>query len=94
MRIEKHAHITATELVRNLSAAIDQVRFSRRPLWITKGNQTIAELSPPPKNGYPISRLGEMLASLPTLGEGAADMHADQNHIRHQAVLPGNPWDL
>lgn len=92
MHAEMHETITATELARNLSGAIDRVRFNRRPLWITKGSQTVAELSPPPKAGYPIAQLSEMLASLPSLGEGASNMAADQNRIRLQAALPENPW--
>lgn len=92
MHAATHDTITATELARNLSAVIDRVRLNRRALSVTKGSQTVAELGPPPKAGYPIARLGEMLASLPGLGNGAADMLEDQQHIRRLAALPENPW--
>jgi hypothetical protein len=93
MGIEAHESITATELVRNLSGCIDKVRITRRSLYITKGTQTVAELSPPPKSGLPIEKLGELLAMLPRLGDDAAAMEADIKAIREQASLPGNPWD-
>lgn len=86
--------ISTTELVRNLAVVIDRVRISGRRLAITKGNQTVAELSPPPKAGYPIADLGTLLASLPGLGEGAQSMADDFAQIRQRAALPGNPWDL
>jgi antitoxin (DNA-binding transcriptional repressor) of toxin-antitoxin stability system len=93
MSIDAHKSITATELVRNLSALIDKVRITRRSLLITKGSQTVAELSPPPKSGLPIEKLGELLAMLPKLGDDATAMEADIKTVRQQTPLPGNPWD-
>ena len=49
--------ISTTEMVRNLSAVIDKVRMSGQSLFITKGSQTVAQLSPPPKSGYPVDKL-------------------------------------
>lgn len=93
MYLEDHDSITATELARNLSTIIDHVRIHQHGRWITKGSQTVAELRPPKKAGYPIAQLGKMLASLP-LGEESAGLVKDQTCIRHQASLPVNPWDL
>jgi len=87
-----HDAITATELVRNLSVAIDKVRMTGNSLYITKGSQTVAELSPPPKPGLPINKLADLLKSLPKLGDDASAMAKDLDNIRRQANLPENPW--
>lgn len=87
-----HDTITSTELVRNLSVAIDRVRLTGHSLYITKGSQTVAELSPPPKPGVTMNRLSALLKSLPTLGADASAMAEDLNYIQHQANLPEAPW--
>ncbi|MCP5007991.1 MAG: hypothetical protein GY941_29265 [Planctomycetes bacterium] len=87
-----HETITATELVRSLSAAIDKVRMTGHSLYITKGSQTVAELSPPPKPGLPTNKLAGLIRSLPKLGEDATAMAIELENIRHQANLPENPW--
>lgn len=92
MADSEHDTITATELVRNLSVAIDKVRITRQSLYITKGSQTVAELSPPPKLGLPINKLAGLLTSLPKLGDDASAMSKDLDAIRRQAHLPNNPW--
>jgi len=88
-----HDVITATELVRNLSVAIDKVRITGHSLYITKGAQTVAELSPPPKRGLPINKLASLLESLPKFGDDVSSMGHDLKAIRHHANLPENPWD-
>jgi len=88
-----HNTITATELVRNLSVVIDQVRMTGNSLYITKGSQTVAKISPPPKPGLAMNELSNLLRSLPTLGEDAKGMEADLINLRRQADLPNNPWD-
>lgn len=93
MRKRAHESITATELVRNLSAAIDKVRVSGRSLYITKGTQTVAELSPPPKAGFPMTNLTDFLASLPKLNDDAEAMANDLRKIRAQAGLPETSWE-
>lgn len=93
MGIEVHETVTATELVRNLSVLIDKVRISNRSLYITKGSQTVAELSPPPKSGLPMADLGRLLASLPGLEGDAATFTEDMNTVRAQGQLPESPWD-
>jgi len=92
--MEKPVHdaITTTELVRNLSIAIDKVRMTGHSLYITKGLQTVAELRPPPKLGLPINKLAIFLKSLPKLGDDTSDMAKDLETIRRQANLPENPW--
>ena len=67
-----HDTITATALVRNLSVAIDKVIITRhRFFYITKGSQSVAELSPSPKPGLPINQLAKLLRSLPKPGNDA-----------------------
>ncbi len=85
--------ITATELARNISMSIDKVRMSGRSLYITKGSNVIAKLSPAPKPGFPIENLAKLLTSLPSLGKDAQAMAKDLNTIRENSTLPGNSWD-
>ena len=92
MRVDLHETVSATELVRNLSALIDKVRISGRSLHITKGSQTVAELNPPPKTGLLIGELELLLASLPTLGKDGHTLADDIKHIRKYGQLPENPW--
>lgn len=93
MRDNIHETISATELVRHLSAMIDKVRISGRSLYITKGVQTIAELSPPPKSGFPIKNLASFIKTLPSLGSDAQGMSQDIKAIKNRARLPESPWD-
>ena len=93
MRDNLHETISATDLVRNFSAMIDKVRISGRSLYITKGIQTIAELKPPPKSGFPIKNLASFIKTLPSLGEDAKDLSQDIKSIKNSAQLPENPWD-
>ena len=89
----KHDTITAAELARNLARIIDRVRLSGKSLYVIRGRQTIAELKPPPKRGFPCSQLPELLASLPKVGDEAKAMEEDLTHIRATSDLPENPWD-
>ncbi len=93
MTIKKHESISATELARNVSMSIDKVRISGRSMYITKGSQTVAELCPPPKSGFSVEKLGDLLRSLPKLGTDAEFMKIDLEKVRVQAKLPGNSWD-
>lgn len=93
MKPKTHETITATELVRNLSVAIDKVRITGHSLYITKGSQTVAELHPPPKAGLPTNKLAGFLKSLPKLGDDTSAMAKDLETIRRQAKLPESPWD-
>ena len=93
MTTETHETVSATELARNLSAVIDRVRLSRRSLYITKGAQTVAELSPPPPQGLQVEELARLLSSLPRLGKDNAALKDDIKSIRAHGKLPANPWD-
>ncbi len=88
-----HASISTTELVRNLSIIIDKVRISGQSLSITKGSQTVAELSPPPQSGYPVNKLSGFLTSLPKLNDDAPSMAEDLKTLKQKAKLPGSLWD-
>lgn len=88
-----HETISATDLVRHFSAMVDKVRFSGRSLYITKGIQTIAELSPPPKSGFPIKNLANFIKTLPSLEGDAQDMSQEIKSIKNRAKLLENPWD-
>jgi antitoxin (DNA-binding transcriptional repressor) of toxin-antitoxin stability system len=88
-----HDTISATDLVRQFSAIIDKVRISGRSLYITKGRQTIAELSPPRKSGFPIKNLAHFLNDLPSLGDDAKALSQDIKSIKNKAQIPENPWD-
>ncbi len=92
MQNKVHETITATDLVRNLSVVIDKVRVSGRSLYITKGSKTVAELSPPPKVGCSVTKLTDLLRSLPRLKEDGTAMSEDLKAIRKIATLPDNPW--
>lgn len=93
MRKAVHETISATELVRNFSAMVDKVRMSGKSIYITKGVQTIAELSPPPKSGFPIQQLANFLNSLPHLNDDAEKFMQDILSIKKNAQLPADPWD-
>ena len=88
-----HETISSTDLVRHLSSVIDKVRMSGKSLYITKGTQTIAELSPPPKSGFPVNELAELLKSLPKLGDDITNMANDLKTIKNNAKMSENPWD-
>lgn len=88
----QHEFITATELARNVATSIDKVRVSGRSLYITKGAQTVAELCPPPREGFPIEQLSAFVASLPKLGSDGPSFRQDIDSMRQQAEIPGDPW--
>lgn len=93
MRIEIQETISTTQLARHLSAAIDRVRVQHSALAITKGKRTVAQLGPPPQDGYPVTGLAAMLARLPRLQEDADDMADDVAEIRRSAALPSSSWE-
>lgn len=84
--------ISVTELVRNLSTVIDNVRISGVSLYVTKGTQIVAKLDPPPKAGLSINGLISILESLPGLEADAPVMADTIKNIREKAELPSNPW--
>lgn len=93
MRDIIHETVSATDLVRHLSVMIDKVRMSGRSLYITKGVKTIAELSPPPKSGFPIKDLANFIKKLPSLGNDAKDLSQDIKYIKNSSQFLENPWN-
>lgn len=93
MKCSRHETISATELVRNFSAVADKVRISGRSIYVTKGVQTIVELCPPSKSGFPLKNLASFMKALPSLGDNLEAMAQDIKAIKGKAQLPENPWD-
>jgi antitoxin (DNA-binding transcriptional repressor) of toxin-antitoxin stability system len=88
-----HETISATKIVRNFSAAVDRVRYTGKSLYITKGSKTIAELTPPPKSGFPTQCLKELFDALPSLGSDATTFAKDIKSLNHNAPIPDDPWE-
>ncbi|MDF1756813.1 MAG: hypothetical protein P1U74_00705 [Legionellaceae bacterium] len=88
-----HETISATEVVRNFSAAIDKVRYTGKNLYITKGSKTIAALSPPPKSGLPVACLEELLTSAPKLRDDAAAFAKGIKQLHDSATTPDDSWE-
>ena len=66
--------ITATYLARNLSDLLNQVRYQRVTLEVTRGSDLVAYVCPSPAaTGYPIDQLDRLLASLPQLSTDEVD---------------------
>lgn len=73
--------ITATQLARNFSDLLNQVRYQGLTLEVVRGDEVVACISPPSAaSGFPVAELDRLLASLPRLSdeesrEFLADMH-------------------
>ena len=72
--------LTATTLARNLSEYLNQVRYQGATFDIQRGSDVVACLTPVSRMaaGYPVARLGELLAGLPRLDDAEAmlrDIH-------------------
>ena len=66
--------VTATEVVRNFSDILNQVRYQSAEFDIVRGKEVIARLMPPaPAGGVPLDQLGALLQALPRLGSREAD---------------------
>lgn len=88
--------VTATELSRNLSALLGEIRFRRIDLEVTKGDQVIARVVPPDPapTGCPIDRLDDLFRRLPMLGRQEADAFAADVHaVRRVLTESGTAWD-
>jgi hypothetical protein len=69
--------VTATEVVRNFSDILNQVRYQSAEFDIVRGREVVARLLPPaPAEGVPLDQLGELLQALPRLGSREADAMA------------------
>ncbi len=87
--------VTATYLARNLSDLLNQVRYQRVTLEVTRGSEPVAYVCPSPAvTGYPIDQLDRLLASLPRLSIDEADrLLADiQAGVASQPAEP-DAWD-
>lgn len=88
--------VTATELVRNCAAIIDEVQSTGEAVLITRGKRVVAELSPPQKKAVTLAGAFEQLRNRPgpKLSEEEAEaFKADLKRIREFAKLPDNPWE-
>jgi len=73
--------ITATNLARNFSDLLNQVRYQHITLEVMRGNELIAYVSPGPvAAGYPISQLDLLLAGLPRLSAEHTQQFLDDIH--------------
>ena len=74
--------ITATQLSRNFSDLLNQVRYQHVTLEVMRGNELVAYVSPPPvvAAGYPIDQLDRLLAGLPRLSAEEAQHFLDDIH--------------
>ena len=86
--------VTATYFARNLSDLLNQVRYQRVTLEVTRGSDLVAYVSPAPGlSGYPIDHLDRLLASLPQFSTEEADHFLSdiQTGVASQAVEPVAP---
>lgn len=86
--------ITATFLARNFSDLLNQVRYQHVTLEVTRGNDLVAYVSPPPRvTGYPIAQLDSLISGLPSLSDDEAGQFLEDIHEGEamQCVEP-DPW--
>ncbi len=85
--------ISATDLARNLSTVIDQVRVARTRMTITKGNQDIAQIVPIVSSNTTIADLNQLLKANRLNNKQKKLFLADINTIANKASLPASSWD-
>ncbi len=85
--------ISATELVRNLSTVIDQVRMTRTPVTITKGNQAVAQLVPVLSSRMTLADLSGILKTNRLDRAQKQAFQKDVDTIAQQAVIPDSTWE-
>jgi antitoxin (DNA-binding transcriptional repressor) of toxin-antitoxin stability system len=86
--------ITATELARNLSDLLNQVRYQGMSFDIKRGAELIAHVTPVRAiQGFPIERLDALLASLPGLNEAERQSFLDDVQAHEQPfTAEGDAW--
>lgn len=86
--------ITATQLARNFSDLLNQVRYQGVTLEVVRGNEVIARVSPPSAaSGFPVAALDRLLASLPRLSdEESRDFLADMHEAVASLTAAPNAW--
>lgn len=90
----KHRRLSATEVARNFSDVLNQVRYQSVTVDVTRGREVIAQISPAASaGGLPIAELGRLFASLPPLGEEEAEAFvADIDAGLSQLGRVDHPW--
>jgi prevent-host-death family protein len=81
--------MTATEVSRNFSAALNRV-LSGEEIEIVRNGATVARLTPPERARLlSAERFGELIASLPPVDD---DFIGDLEDIRREVGPPASPW--
>ena len=85
--------ISATDLARNLSSVIDQVRVTHARMTITKGNQDIAQIIPIVSSQTTLADLDHLLKQNSLHKTQRKAFQQDLNQVAQQATLPESPWE-
>lgn len=87
--------VTATDLARNFSDFLNQVRYQGVILDVRRGSDIVARVTPAQGGaGFPTADLDALLASLPTLTEAEADdFLADVRTGRVVLSNSGDAWE-
>ncbi len=85
--------ITVTELDRNLASVIDRVRISSTRVSVTRGTQTVAEISPAVQPGITLGNLLNILQRESWANKEKLRYADDLKTIRESAALPPSPWE-
>lgn len=88
--------ITATQLARNLSSLLSEVRYRNVSLEIWRGKEMVALIKPPSPDpvGYPIERLNDLLARVPPLESDDAQAFLDDLDALDTTVgAHRDPWE-
>lgn len=94
MRIRQ---VTATELARNLSSYLSEVRYGSVVLEVRRGKEHVAQVVPPASaaGGFPIEQLNALVRSLPALEpDDAARFARDLEELDHTVGAARDPWAL
>jgi prevent-host-death family protein len=86
-------HISATELVRNLSGIIDRVRMNRTPITITKGNQAVAQIVPVLSSRMTLADLSQLLKVDRLNRAQKQSFQKDIDAMTEQEVIPKSSWE-
>jgi hypothetical protein len=89
-----HRRVTATELARNLSSMLNEVRYRELTLEVWRGRDMVAQVVPPIQPaGVPIEQINALFAALPRLGEDDADTFLeDLGSIDNLFETSTDPW--
>lgn len=87
--------VSVTELLRNFSDLLDRVVYVGEHLVLTRGGKVVAELGPMPV-GRRLGDLPEVLASLPRLAPGDAEVFArdiEEGRTELASEEVRDPWE-